>query len=108
MTTTRIKAEQFPDLVGLETGRPLLVPAERAHEFAETVADLVGVHGLIATREFAHEGIATNVTLCFSPTQALLAAKCGATFISASSAVTVWAIESRACVLNVSTASIDW
>ena len=30
----------------------------------------------------AGEGIGTNVTLCFSPTQALLAAKAGATFIS--------------------------
>lgn len=38
--------------------------------------------GLIATREFTQEGIATNVTLCFSATQALLAAKAGATFIS--------------------------
>jgi len=38
--------------------------------------------GLIATREFAHEGIATNVTLCFSAAQALLAAKAGATYIS--------------------------
>jgi transaldolase len=38
--------------------------------------------GLIATREFAQEGIATNVTLCFSATQALLAAKAGATYIS--------------------------
>src|ERR1700756_2741185 len=38
--------------------------------------------GLIATREFAHEGIATNVTLCFSAAQALLAAKAGAAFVS--------------------------
>jgi transaldolase len=38
--------------------------------------------GLIATREFALEGILTNVTLCFSPAQALLAAKAGATYIS--------------------------
>jgi transaldolase len=38
--------------------------------------------GLMATREFAHEGIATNVTLCFSASQALLAAKAGATYIS--------------------------
>jgi transaldolase len=38
--------------------------------------------GLIATREFAHEGIATNVTLCFSAAQALLAAKAGAAYIS--------------------------
>jgi transaldolase len=38
--------------------------------------------GLIATAEFAREGISTNVTLCFSAAQALLAAKAGATYIS--------------------------
>jgi len=38
--------------------------------------------GLKATRACADEGIKTNVTLCFSPTQALLAAKAGATYIS--------------------------
>jgi transaldolase len=38
--------------------------------------------GLKATRIFAAEGIATNVTLCFSPLQALLAAKAGATYVS--------------------------
>jgi transaldolase len=38
--------------------------------------------GLRACRHFRAEGIAVNVTLCFSPTQALLAAKAGASFIS--------------------------
>jgi transaldolase len=38
--------------------------------------------GLIATAQFAREGIKTNVTLCFSAAQALLAAKAGATFVS--------------------------
>jgi transaldolase len=38
--------------------------------------------GLIATREFAQEGVATNVTLCFSAAQALLAAKAGAAYVS--------------------------
>jgi transaldolase len=38
--------------------------------------------GLVATAEFAREGIATNVTLCFSASQALLAAKAGASYIS--------------------------
>lgn len=38
--------------------------------------------GLVATREFSAEGIQTNVTLCFSAAQALLAAKSGATYIS--------------------------
>jgi transaldolase len=38
--------------------------------------------GLKAVRTCADEGIKTNVTLCFSATQALLAAKAGATYIS--------------------------
>jgi transaldolase len=38
--------------------------------------------GLIATRVLAEEGIQTNVTLCFSANQALLAAKAGATYVS--------------------------
>lgn len=40
------------------------------------------VDGLKACRTFNQEGIATNVTLCFSVNQALLAAKAGASFIS--------------------------
>lgn len=38
--------------------------------------------GLKAVRVFTNEGIKTNVTLCFSPSQGLLAAKAGATYIS--------------------------
>jgi len=38
--------------------------------------------GLRACRAFKAEGIEVNVTLCFSPMQALLAAKAGATYIS--------------------------
>lgn len=38
--------------------------------------------GLKAVRQFADEGIKTNVTLCFSANQALLAAKAGATYMS--------------------------
>ncbi|MFX8270321.1 transaldolase family protein, partial [Acinetobacter baumannii] len=38
--------------------------------------------GLKACAEFAGEGIMTNMTLCFSATQALLAAKAGATYVS--------------------------
>jgi transaldolase len=40
------------------------------------------VDGLKAVRVFTSEGIKTNVTLCFSPNQALLSAKAGATYIS--------------------------
>jgi len=38
--------------------------------------------GLKACKSCFDQGIATNVTLCFSPTQALIAAKAGATYIS--------------------------
>lgn len=38
--------------------------------------------GLKACRTLTKEGTGVNVTLCFSPSQALLAAKAGATFIS--------------------------
>jgi transaldolase len=38
--------------------------------------------GIKAVRQFKQEGIKTNVTLCFSAPQALLAAKAGASYIS--------------------------
>ena len=40
------------------------------------------LEGLRATKALAAEGIRVNVTLCFSPTQALLAAKAGAWCVS--------------------------
>jgi transaldolase len=42
----------------------------------------VMIEGLKAVKQLASEGIKTNVTLCFSPLQAFLAAKAGATYIS--------------------------
>ncbi|MFZ5831676.1 MAG: fructose-6-phosphate aldolase [Planctomycetota bacterium] len=53
-----------------------------------TIADNVVVkvpimrEGLKAVKQLSAEGIRTNVTVTFSPLQALLAAKCGATYIS--------------------------
>ena len=38
--------------------------------------------GIAVVKKLSQEGIKTNVTLCFSPSQALLAAKAGATYIS--------------------------
>jgi transaldolase len=40
------------------------------------------LEGLKAVKTFSEEGINTNVTLCFSPSQAVLAAKAGATIVS--------------------------
>ncbi len=38
--------------------------------------------GMVAVRRLAAEGIKTNVTLCFSSVQCLIAAKAGATYVS--------------------------
>jgi transaldolase len=42
----------------------------------------MGLQGLAACKALTSEGIKTNVTLCFTANQALLAAKVGATYIS--------------------------
>jgi transaldolase len=42
----------------------------------------MGTEGMKAVKALSRDGIKTNVTLCFSPLQALLAAKAGATYIS--------------------------
>lgn len=42
----------------------------------------VTIEGLKAVKVLSREGVKTNVTLCFSPLQAFLAAKAGATYIS--------------------------
>ena len=47
-----------------------------------TIKVPMGIEGLKATKVLAGKSIMTNVTLVFSPNQALLAAKAGATFIS--------------------------
>lgn len=66
------------DLDGmLEEGRKLAALAENVVVKVPMTWD-----GIKATRRFAQEGIKTNVTLCFSPSQALVAAKAGATFVS--------------------------
>jgi transaldolase len=70
-----------------------VVATERAGMVREgtTLAALAGnvvvklpltLEGLAACRTLTREGIRTNVTLCFSPAQALLAAKAGATYVS--------------------------
>ena len=40
------------------------------------------MEGIKACKHFSNKGIQTNVTLCFSAAQAILAAKAGATFVS--------------------------
>ena len=47
-----------------------------------TVKVPLTAEGIKALKKLKRKGISTNVTLCFSPNQALLAAKAGASFIS--------------------------
>lgn len=66
------------DVAGMmEEGRRLAAIAPNVVVKLPLTAD-----GLIACRRFAEEGVQTNVTLCFSANQALLAAKAGASYIS--------------------------
>lgn len=57
-------------------------------DFLSKIADNVCIKlpltmdGLKACKYFSNKGIKTNVTLCFSAAQAILAAKAGATFVS--------------------------
>jgi transaldolase len=62
----------------------IIKEGERLAQIAPNVVVKVPLtwDGLKATRELSVRGIATNVTLCFSVSQALLAAKAGASFIS--------------------------
>ena len=71
------------EAVGLEADQIVAEGRELAR-IAENVVIKVPVtrDGLKAVRQLNAEGIKTNVTVVFSPLQALLAAKCGATYVS--------------------------
>jgi transaldolase len=62
----------------------MVAEGERLAKIAENVVIKLPLtmNGLKATKHFSDKGIKTNVTLCFSANQALLAAKVGATYIS--------------------------
>jgi transaldolase len=71
------------EAVSLEAG-PMI---EEARSLAKIHPNIVvkipmTADGLMAVSALSREGIRTNVTLCFSSPQALLAAKAGATYIS--------------------------
>ena len=93
--TGRDFEEVLREIVGLVTGpvsaevtaveaEGMLREARHYARFADNVVIKIPliVEGLKAVKVLAAEGIRTNVTLCFSPSQALLAAKAGASYIS--------------------------
>lgn len=78
-----VKGPVSAEVVSLDTDGML----KEARELAK-IADNIVVkiplvkNGLKAVKRLAEEGIKTNVTLCFSSNQALLAAKAGGTYVS--------------------------
>jgi len=62
----------------------MLKEADKLSKIAENVVIKLPLtmDGLKTCKQLTSQGIKTNVTLCFSPAQALLAAKAGATYIS--------------------------
>jgi transaldolase len=78
-----VKGPVSAEVVSLEQGEMM----REAREFVKLAPNIVvklplTAEGLKAVRRCKDEGIKTNVTLCFSPVQALLAAKAGAGYIS--------------------------
>lgn len=62
----------------------MLQEAEKLVQIADQIVIKVPLtkEGLKACKELNSQGVKVNVTLCFSPLQALLAAKAGATYVS--------------------------
>lgn len=79
LTDTPVSAE-----VSAVDTKAMILEGERLSGIAENVVVKLPLtlDGLRACRHFARNGIKTNVTLCFSANQALLAAKAGATYVS--------------------------
>ncbi len=71
------------EVIGLETNQ-MCEEARKLSKIHKNVVIKIPLiaEGLKAVKILSKEGIKTNVTLCFSANQALLAAKAGATYIS--------------------------
>lgn len=67
-----------------ETAEELIEESKKLAEYGEHIVIKIPMteEGLKATKELSKLGIKTNVTLVFSASQALLAAKAGATYVS--------------------------
>ena len=71
------------EVVSLEAGKMVAEAQELAGMASNIVVKIPLIEeGLKAVKVLTEKGIKTNVTLCFSPVQALMAAKAGAAYIS--------------------------
>lgn len=71
------------EVIAIEAEK-MIEEANKLIQYGKNVVIKVPItqEGLKAVKKLSERGIQTNVTLCFSPLQALLAAKAGATYIS--------------------------
>lgn len=78
-----VKGPVSAEVIGLEADQ-MLSEGKQLAKIADNVVVKIPMteNGMIAVKRLTAEGIQTNVTLVFSPVQALLAAKAGATMVS--------------------------
>jgi transaldolase len=78
-----VKGSVSAEVTAIET-EAMIAEGRKLAKIADNITVKVPLtwDGLKACRALARDGLKVNVTLCFSPNQALLAAKCGAAFIS--------------------------
>ena len=78
-----VKGPVSAEVVSLDT-EGMLKEARELAKIAENIVVKIPLikNGLKAVKRLTEEGIKTNVTLCFSSNQALLAAKAGGTYVS--------------------------
>jgi len=70
--------------VAAGTAKDMISEAHQFRKISEYVVIKLPItmDGLIACKELSNDGIPTNMTLCFSANQAIMAAKCNATYVS--------------------------
>lgn len=90
----KVVLQEISDLFSWEASVSAEVMGETAEEMLDMADEFIAIgpnitikvpctyHGLLACRELSMQGVPTNVTLVFSATQAILAAKAGATYVS--------------------------
>jgi len=80
---SEVKGPVSAEVIAL-TAADMIKEAQQISKLSENIVVKIPstVEGLKATKELTSLGIRTNLTLCFSASQALLVAKAGATYVS--------------------------
>lgn len=80
----KVKSGPLSVEVMSETYTEMISEAHIYRQFSEHVVIKLPINmdGLKACKELSSEGIPVNMTLCFSASQAIMAAKCNATYVS--------------------------